>query len=274
MALTLAVLGSLQVSIDSVSVGVTAAQERSLIAVLVSQGGRHVVLDRLVDELWPDRPSADPAASVHVLMSRLRRRFGPVESQRLVTHERGYALDLEGVELDAATFTCNLRDARAFMNEGDLRSAVDRLRSALALWRGDPFQDLRTSIAEIETYRLTEARTSAFEALFEAELARGRHGEILGELDQAVAEQPFHERFWGMRMLALYRGGRQSEALQAYRSLRNLTRNEFGFEPTPELQRLERAMLHHDPDLDWTGAPVGKDPAIAAFESGDSTAAF
>ncbi|RNL77322.1 BTAD domain-containing putative transcriptional regulator [Nocardioides marmorisolisilvae] len=250
--LNVRVLGPVEVVHDGEAREISGAKERALLAVLASDLDRHFSVDSLVDELYRDSKVPDNAAAgVHVFVSRLRRQLGPAGGETLVRHGGGYSLALAEDALDSRVFLRTAGLGRELLQASDPDRAVLRLRDAVGLWRGRPFEGVSTQVTDLEADRLIEVRRSVFEALFEAELAAGRHREILAQLDQLIAEHPFHERFWAMRMVALYRSGRQAEALRNYQQLRAQTIDELGFEPTPELQRLELALLEHDPRLEW-----------------------
>ena len=227
-------------------------KQRALLAVLLLHANDVVSTERLVDELWGESPPATVAKSIQVYVSRLRKELGP---GRLVTRAPGYVLQLDPSELDVACFERLVAEAR----RADSRTAAEKLREALALWRGSPLADLAyEAFAQPEIARLAELRLAALEERLEADLATGRHAELVGELDALIAEHPLRERLRHQQMRALYRSGRQAEALEAYRRARTLLVDELGIEPGPELQRLERAILVQDASLD--AEPQGGQP--------------
>ncbi|MCX6401904.1 MAG: BTAD domain-containing putative transcriptional regulator [Propionibacteriales bacterium] len=250
------VLGSIEVLLNGVSAEISGAKERTLLSLLLTYSGRTVSSHILMNELWSHKPPVSAPSGLHVFVSRLRRQLGDWGAERLRTSPSGYALRVEDHEVDATNFATVVADGRTLLEAGDAESSRARLREGLQLWRGPAYAGVRSLIVEAEAARLEEVRLAAQEALFDAELALGHHAGILLELEQVIAEHPFRERYWAQRMVALYRCGRQADALMAYQSLRALTREELGFEPTPELQRLELAVLEHDPTLDWA-APSG-----------------
>jgi hypothetical protein len=169
-----------------------------------------------------------------------------------VTRGHGYALMLEPEQLDLDRFEGMLDAGRKLLAEGDAERAGETLRAALALWRGAPLVDLAAEpFAQREIARLEDLRLAALETRIEADLALGRHAELIGELNALTTANPLHERFWAQLMLALYRSGRQTEALGAYQRARRTLAEEVGLAPGPELQRLEKAILAHDPALEF-----------------------
>ena len=219
-------------------------KQRSLLAVLMLHANEVVSADRLIDELWGQTPPPTASKSIQVYVSRLRKELG---EGRLVTQPPGYVLRVEASELDLARFEQLLDEAR----REDPERAAQKLRRALSLWRGTALADLAyESFAQAEIARLEELRWVALEQRIEADLARGRHGELVGELQALVTEQPLRERLRCQLMLALYRSARQAEALVAYREASRELSEELGLEPSEELKRLERAILQQDPILD------------------------
>ena len=212
--------------------------------------------DRLIDELWGESPPSSAAKSVQVYVSGLRKELG---EGRLLTRPPGYVLQVEPSELDLAVFERLLEEAR----RAEPAAARQKLQEALALWRGPPLADLAyESFAQADVARLEELRWAALEQRIDADLATGRHAEIVGELESLIAQNPLKERLRGQLMLALYRSGRQAEALEAYRHAQRELAEELGLEPSADLRRLERAILEHDPSLDLpSAAPAATAPA-------------
>jgi YVTN family beta-propeller protein len=211
-------------------------KQRAVLAMLALRPGRTLSTDRLAEGLWGDEPPSSAAKMVQLYVSHLRRVLEG-DAVRIVTRGRGYELQLTGGDVDAVRFERLLEESRP--------------REALALWRGDALADLADEpFAAAEIRRLDELRLRAAEMAIEADLAAGRHAEVLGELDALVAEAPLRERLHAQRMLALYRSGRQSEALEAYREARTALVQEIGVEPGSELRRLHEAILGQDPALD------------------------
>jgi DNA-binding SARP family transcriptional activator/ABC-type branched-subunit amino acid transport system substrate-binding protein/DNA-binding beta-propeller fold protein YncE len=203
-----------------------------------------VATDRLVSESWGETAPASATKTAQVYVSRLRRALG---NDTLATTPGGYLLRVPQGALD----TDELEDLRARAREADPREAASLLRRGLALWRGPPYADLRYEAAlQTEIRRLDELRLTTLEERIEADLAAGEASPLVPELEALVREHPLRERLRGFLMLALYRSGRQAQALETYRDGRQLLDSELGLEPGPELRELERAILAHDPALD------------------------
>ncbi len=225
--------------------------QRAVLAVLLVHAGEVVSLDRLVEELWPtDRQPAGPVNLVHGYVSRLRRALGTLgAADRLTTRRPGYQLRVEPGELDAVEFQRLATGAATAARRADEVAAAG-YAAALALWRGAAFADVpATPAVAAEAGRLAEARLSATEGRIAAELRLGRGPDLVAELTALVRAHPLRESLHGHRMLALYRAGRQAEALAAYRDARRTLVTELGLEPGPELRRLHAALLHADPAL-------------------------
>jgi DNA-binding SARP family transcriptional activator len=256
--------GPLEVFQDGKLLPLGGAKQRSLLAVLLLHANQVVSADRLIDELWGEEPPATAAKTIQVYVSRLRKELG---DGRLVTRPPGYMLQVHESELDLVRFEGLLEDASAADPPGAARS----LREALALWRGPALADLAyEAFAQAEIMRLEELRMTALEQRIEADLASGRHAELVGELEALVAQHPLRERLRCQLMLALYRSGRQAEALGAYKAARTELSDGLGLEPGEELKRLERAILQQDPALD----AVAPDPVEARAERDRSLLLF
>ncbi|HEX6702889.1 MAG TPA: BTAD domain-containing putative transcriptional regulator [Gaiellaceae bacterium] len=239
------VLGPLEVRDGGRMLPLGGAKQRCLLGVLLLHANETVSSERLADELWGSLPPARAPKLVQGYVSGLRKVVGP---DRLATQPPGYLVRLEAGELDLPEFERLAADARS---EQDPARAADRWRAALSLWRGPALADLRfEGFASREAERLNELRLAAVLERIEADLALGRHAELVGELEALVAEHPLQERLRGRLMLALYRSGRQAEALDVYRATRKLLDEELGLEPSQKLQRLERLVLTQDPELD------------------------
>lgn len=237
-------LGPLEVVDRERLLSLGGVKQRSLLAILLLHANQVVSSDRLIDELWRDAPPATAAKSIQVYVSRLRKELG---DGRLSTQAPGYVLHVDSSELDLTRFEQLMREA----SKADARSAAQKLRQALALWRGPALADLAYEpFAQTETARLEELRLAAIEERIDTDLATGRHAELVGELEALVAQHPLRERLRCQLMLALYRSSRQAEALHAYQVARRELSDELGLEPSEELQKLERAILQHDAALD------------------------
>jgi YVTN family beta-propeller protein len=203
--------------------------------------------ERLVDELWGERPPATASKSIHVYVSRLRKALG---ENLLVRHGPGYLLRLEPDQLDLYRFERLLEEGRELLSAGEPKRAAETLRAALSLWRGPALTDfVHEQFAQSETNRLEDLRTTALEEQVAAGLALGRAAGLVSDLERLVREHPLRERLRGQLMLALYQSGRQAEALEAYRAGRRELLDQLGLEPSPALQELERAILVQDPAL-------------------------
>jgi WD40 repeat protein/DNA-binding SARP family transcriptional activator len=247
-------LGPLEVvGDDGVALSIGAGRERALLALLILRANELVATDRLVEELWGESPPRTAQRMLHNQVSALRRELG--RNGRLETRGSAYLLNVEPGERDVDRFEELVARGRAEMDV-DPERAAGTLRQALGLWRGAPLSDLAYEpFAQTEITRLEEGRWAAFEARVDAELTLGRHADLVSELEAAVAEQPFRERLHGHLMLALYRCGRQAEALDAYRTARRTLVEEVGVEPGSELQALHDAVLAQDPALDPQPGP-------------------
>lgn len=219
---------------------------RALVAALLLETGRAVTRDRLVAALW-ESPPTSAAHAVEVYASRLRRTLG---RDRIRCRGQAYVADVEPDELDLARFRALAHIGRAASAEGRHDDAADALADALAVWRGDPLACLNGEpFAATARGYLEEERLAVVELDLDARLALGRHEELVPELRALVGEHPTRERLWGRLMLALYRCGRQIDALDAFTRLRGRLRDELGLDPASELFALQRRILTHDPTL-------------------------
>jgi YVTN family beta-propeller protein len=242
------VLGPFEVAERGQSLDVGVGKQRALLALLVLSTGEVVSTDRLIDALWGDRPPASALNSVRVYVSHLRRALG---NGRLLTRGRGYLLTVELEQVDLGRFERLVAEGREALAAGEAERAAEVLQEALALWRGPALVDFASEpFAQSEIARLEELRLTALEERIEAELALGDHAELVPELEALVHANPLRERLRAQLMLALYRSGRQAEALEAYRQARATLVGELGLEPGRRLQELERAILSQDPRLD------------------------
>ena len=237
------ILGPLEVSDGDRPVTVAGAKPRALLAALLIRSGQTVSAERLIDELWDDDPPETAQNTLQVYVSQLRRALG---TETIVRRSSGYALAVAREQIDLARFEDLVESART----AEPHVAADRLRDALALWRGEP---------EVDRARLAGLRLVALEARIDADLALGRHAELVPELQALVAEEPLRERLRAQLLLALYRDGRQAEALAEYARARKTLVDELGVEPGPELARAHRAVLAHADDAPVV-APVASLP--------------
>ncbi|HET8652557.1 MAG TPA: BTAD domain-containing putative transcriptional regulator, partial [Gaiellaceae bacterium] len=233
------------------------AKQRALLAVLLLHRGEVVPSERLIEELWSGRAPATAAKSVQVYVSQLRKALG----DRLVTRGGGYVLELEPGSLDLDRFQALAGEGQELLTRGDVKRAAELLGAALALWRGPPLVDLSYEpFAQPEIQRLEELRLAALEDRIEADLALGRHAQLIAELEALVRGHPLRERLRAQLMLSLYRAGRQGEALEVYRQGRESLVEELGIEPGPRLQELHRAILNQDRALDRPSPSVVRAP--------------
>ena len=254
------ILGPLEVDEAGRAIPIVSGRQRALLAILLVHANKPVSTDRLIDELWGEHPPASVRKGLQVLVSRLRKTLGK-GSARLATQPDGYLLHVEPGELDLDRCERLGRQGREALARGDCRPAAEQLREALGLWRGPPLAEFAfESFAQAEIGRLEELRLALLEDRIDADLACGTHATLVGELEALVAEHPLRERLRRQLILALYRSGRQADALEAYREARTVLDEELGLEPTPALRELEHAILTHDPSL---RAPTPPRPSVS-----------
>ncbi len=261
------VLGPLEVREHGQVIPLGGAKQRALLAVLLLNSNEVVSRGRLIDGLWGEDPPATAAHTVETYVSRLRRALRDAGSRdALITRPPGYMLRIDPEELDLNRFENLMRDGRRMLGEGNPEAAAESLRRALALFRGPPLDDVAFfPFAQAELGRLAEMRMAALEERIDADLAAGKSGELIGELEALVKTYPLRERLHGQLILALYRAGRQADGLDAYRRARRHLAEELGVEPGGALRRLEQAILIQDPSLDV--APPGQEPIVAEVPS-------
>jgi ABC-type transport system substrate-binding protein/DNA-binding SARP family transcriptional activator len=251
------VLGPVRASDDGREVRLGGPKQRSLLAILLLHANEVVARDRLIDGIWGERPPPSVGHTLDDYISRLRKALG---GGRLTRTPPGYVLIVSSEELDLERFERLLREGREALAGGDPTSAEARLRQGLALWRGPALADVMDEpFAKSERGYLEERRLVALEARIEAELALGRSSELVSELEALVAEHPFRERLISQLMLALYRSGRQAEALAVARAARLRLAEELGLEPGPEFRALETAIFEHHRSLDSPTVPAPRD---------------
>ena len=247
------ILGTLEVGEGGRSLDLGGSRQRALLAILLLHRGTVVSADRLIEDLYGAHPPPTATKSLHAHVSRLRKTLG---HERLQTRGGGYVLELPQDSVDVDRFAQVHEDGRRALADGDLEEAEHTLESALALWRGAPFADMAyEDFAQSEIARIEELHLAAVEELMEARLGLGRDADVVGELEQLVAQHPLRERPRALLMRALYRGGRQAEALGVYQGGRRALVDELGIEPGRALQELERAILNQDPHLDFVPRP-------------------
>jgi YVTN family beta-propeller protein len=242
------ILGPLAVWRDGEEVPIGAAKQRALLTLLLLRRGEYVPTETLVDELWRVRPPVTAVKTVQVYVSQLRKALG----ERLIeTRPAGYRLRLDPDSVDAARFESLLSRARELLDEGEASEAGELVREALGLWRGPPLAEFRyEEFARDEIARVEELHLVGLELRLEAELALGRHAELVPELEALAREHPLREGPRRLLMLALYRAGRQGDALAVYQDARAVLVQQLGLEPGQSLRQLEKAILAQDPALD------------------------
>ncbi len=254
--LEVGILGDLVVRRAGEPVALGPRLQRALLALLAVDVGRVLPVDRLIELLWGHEPPPAATASLQAYISQLRRLLEPDRPARapanvLRTREPGYVLELEDEAVDAERFRRLASVGRDALASGALSEALEDFGAALALWRGDPLAEFAAEPWAIPVFtRLVEEHETVLEDRVDAWLAQGRHAEVIGDLESMVAAEPFRERRWAQLMLALYRSGRQADALRAYSRCRHRLTDELGIEPGSELRRLEQAVLDHDPSLE------------------------
>src|ERR671928_1414283 len=255
-------LGPLAVSREGSELQLGGPKQRALLAMLLLEANHAVSADRLIDALWGDHPPDTAKNTLQVYVSQLRKLL-PEGS--LETVPPGYRLAVAPEAIDLSRFEELAHQGRAALGIGDAATAAQALGAALALWRGPALADLALEeFAQGEAARLEELRLAVLEDRIEADLALGRHGPLVAELEHLIVENAFRERLRAQLMLALYRSGRQAEALAVYQRTRRTLVDELGIEPGESLRQLEQAILAHDPSLDADEAPRAGDAAQAA----------
>jgi DNA-binding SARP family transcriptional activator len=270
------ILGPLEVRRGGTQVALGAAKQRALLAILLVHANELVASDRLIEELWP-KPPETAANTLQVYVGKLRKALEPERARGapgevLVTRAPGYVLRVGPGELDADRFERLLTQGRAANEADDPATAAARLHQALELWRGPALADFTYDpFAQAEIARLEELRLDALEERVRADLALGRAGDLVGELEALISDNPLRERLRGQLMLALYRSGRQGDALQVYRQTQATLDEELGLAPSRPLQRLQAAILHQDPALEIAieEAPGPPAPSEAAPVTAD-----
>lgn len=255
----LRVLGEVEVGGRDGLFAPAGARPGALLALLAIHAGECVTVDRIIDELWTPQAAPHEVKRVHVNVSRLRgaiARIAPdVDATTVVrTRSLGYALEVDPDVVDAVRFTRLVARARQELADGDPRRAAVTLRSALALWRGEPYADYaHEQFAAPEIRRLEDLRSCAVELLTEAQLALGAHATLVPELERLISRHPLHERLYELLMVALYRCGRQGDALDVYRAAHRTLVDAIGIEPGPQLRRCHREILEQCPSLELVG---------------------
>ena len=261
------ILGPLEVLDEGRAVVLGGGEQRALLALLLVHANETLSTERLIDELWGEGPPATATKSLQVRISRLRKALGGegADGAEVVTSERGYELRVGPECVDSHRFERLVDEGRSELAAGRPKQAASTLDGALSLWRGAPLAELAYEpFAQREVARLDDLRMAALEQLIDAKLALGGHAEVVGQIEALIAEHPYRERLRAQLMLALYRGDRQAEALQAYQDTRRKLVDELGIEPGERLRELEQAILAQDPALaapvlEPIGSPQGLD---------------
>src|SRR5881227_2649572 len=244
------ILGPLEVVEDGEPVALGTLKERLVLGVLLLHANEFVSRERLIDDLWGEAPPPTARQAVNVYLSKLRKALGRAGADPIATASGGYRLQVDPERLDASRMQILVASARESVSKGELEHAAERFREALALWRGPALAGLQLeSRGRDEVAQLDELRLAALMDWIDCELALGRHEQALGELNLLVREHPLRERLRAQQMLALYRADRQADALEAYAEARQTLVDDLGIEPSEALQRLQQAILRHDPSL-------------------------
>ena len=240
-------LGPLEVLVAGERRELEKGNVRALVVLLALDAGKPVASERIVDLLWPQQPPPTAREMVRIYVARARKRLG---DEAISTRPGSYVLEADPDSVDALRFERLVKEGSRKLEAEDAASAAETLEQALALWRGPPLPELESlQFVRHEQVRLEELHLEAIESRLDAELELGRAGELVAELEGLVRTHPYRERLRGQLMLALYRSGRQTDALARYREGRNVLADEIGVEPSPELKTLEMAILKQDPGL-------------------------
>src|SRR4051794_4860083 len=263
-------MGRLEVSDGTHPIALGEGRQRSVLVLLLLHRNEAVESERLIDALWGEAPPARAAKMVQNYVGQLRRALDDRAGQRLQTRGHAYALRVQEGEFDLDRFEELAREGGDALARGRPADAAAWLREGLALWRGPPLADVAyEAFAQGEIARLDELHSVTLEQRIDADLALGRHGDLVGELQALVARQPLRESLRGQLMVALYRCGRQADALEAYQQARRALLDELGVEPGPALRELQAGILRQDPELApaptaWP-RPLGSSPRRRAL---------
>jgi DNA-binding SARP family transcriptional activator len=245
------ILGPVEVWAPGFAADLGGYKERALLARLIVSANHVVAAHQIADDIWSGDPPPRSLATLRVYVSRLRRSLG-ASAGSLVTRPPGYGLYVADTDIDARRFETLAAEGAAQLAAGATVTAVQTFRTALGLWRGRALADVADlAFAQAQAVRLEEDRLAIIENMKAAELACGRHAAVVGELEQLTDTYPTRERLWVLRMLALYRCGRQADALAAYRSVRAALADELGIDPSQALRRMHERVLRQDRGLDW-----------------------
>jgi DNA-binding SARP family transcriptional activator len=264
-------LGPLEVEREGEAVALGGRRQRAVLALLTMHAGEVLSTDRIVEEIWAGDPPPSATRTVHSYVSRLRSILRDPDGgdEVLVRRDPGYVLVVDPLSVDAFRFEQLVEQAVAALDAGDPASANDALVGALALWRGEALADFAYDpFASAESQRLDGRRIEALELRLDTDLALGRHAQVVAELESLVVLHPLRERFWAQLMIALYRCGRQSDALAAYGRVRRTLVDELGLEPGEELRLVERQVLDQSAELALPGLPPGAGRSADAADPG------
>jgi DNA-binding SARP family transcriptional activator len=248
--LSLRLLGPIELVVDRRSLDIGGHRQRVVMAMLALNANRVTPVDQLIDAVWDSSPPSTARGQIQICISGLRKLFADAGQPGAIrTKPPGYVLEIAPGELDSEQFAGLVLVARTHADGGRVSEAATTLRNALALWRGSALAGVHSDLVQRGAALLEERRRAALDERLRLDLALGRHEEITGDLRALVNEHPLHEKLYGLLMLALYRSGRQAEALEVCRKARTILLEEVGLDPGQELQALERAILSRDPEL-------------------------
>jgi DNA-binding SARP family transcriptional activator len=243
------VLGPITASLDASELKITAPRQRALLADLLVNANQTVSTSKLIDGMWGESPPQHPESALHIVVSRLRCALGAL-APRLVRDSSGYRIEVDPDELDLTRARTLFADAQRAMRDGDAPHAAAAMEAALGCWTGEALADVASfPFGDVASRQLQEFRLGLVELRNWAYLNCGRHLEVLEDIDSWIRDEPWRERLRAHQMVALYRSGRQIDALAAYEALRRLLRTDFGIEPCDDIQRLHGRILRREPEL-------------------------
>jgi DNA-binding SARP family transcriptional activator/streptogramin lyase len=268
------ILGPLEVVEDGNPVALGTLKERLVLGVLLLHANEFVSRERLIDDLWGEAPPPTAQKAVNVYLSKVRKTLARDGHDPIATASGGYRLQVEPDSVDANRVRVLVENAREHVAQGEPERAADRFREALSLWRGPTLAGLQLeSLGRDEVAQLDELRLASLMDRIDCDLALGRHEHVLGELSVLLREHPLRERLRAQQMLALYRADRQADALDAYAAARQTLVDDLGIEPSEALQRLQQAILRHDPALELPGGTSARNGAPWPEPHDDATLA-
>jgi DNA-binding SARP family transcriptional activator len=271
---TFSILGPLEFRAAGAEVGIPGVRQQTLLALLLLEVGRTITRPRLIEGIWGGRPPETAEAQLRICVSRLRRRLADAGLRNAIsTESNGYRLNVRPDQVDVHRCADHLERAALAEAAGDIAEAVRRLRSALGLWRGTAADGLPSPVVRTAAARLEEERVSALERCFGMEIQLGRHHRIIPELMAIATEHPYREGLQSHVMTALYRSGRQADALRFYRQLKRRFAEELGIDPSERLRALEARILAQNPELGDSDFALPKDSRsrLAALEVENAT---